>query len=81
MRIIVSVFKIVFTLIFFNRTTLQVILFLVWYFGLLRFFSHVVQRFGEFLLFYDGFVCCCLLSIIASLSVELVFLSAFFLIG
>jgi len=30
------------------------------------------------LLFTDGFVCCCLLSFIASLSVELVFLSVFF---
>jgi len=48
MWLIVSVFKIVFTLIFLNRTTLQVILFLVWYFGLLCFFSHVVERFGEF---------------------------------
>jgi len=38
-----------------------------------------VEHFGEFLLlFNDGVVCCSLLLFIASLSVELVFLSFFF---
>jgi len=79
MWIIASVFKIVFTLIFFfNRTTHQDILFLIWNVGLLRFCSYMLWNvLVSLLLSNDGLVCCCLLSFIASLSVELVFLSVF----
>jgi len=43
------------------------------------FFSHMLWNvLVSLLLFNDGFVCCCLLSFIARLSVELVFLSVFF---
>ena len=57
----------------FNRATHQVILFLIWYVGLLRFYHMLWNVLVSLLLFNDGFVCCCLLSFIASLSVELVF--------
>ena len=76
MWIIVSV--LFFTLIFFSIVPL-IKLFCFW-FGLLGccVFSHMLWNIlVSLLLFNDGFVCCCLVSFIVSLSVDMVFLSFF----
>jgi len=72
------VFKIVFTLIFFqsyHSSCYSVFNLVCWF---VAFFSHMLWNvLVSLLLFNYGFVCCCLLSFIASLSVELVLLSVF----